>query len=109
MTVLVAAALIVAGGFVGTIARWLATHSNDTFPWGLIAVNIAASGLAASFNDLDGAMRWLASVGFLGALSTWSSLALAAHEFWRDDKRDVAIFVLVLTVFSSVVVAGLLL
>ena len=48
-------------------------------------------------------------MGFLGALSTWSSLALAAHEFWREDKRHVAIFVLVLTVFGSVGVAGLLL
>ena len=109
MTMVSAIALIFVGGFVGTIARWFATRSNATFPWGLIAVNIAASGLAALFNDLDGAIRWLASVGFLGALSTWSSLALAAHEFWRDDKRDVAIFVLVLAVFGSVVVAGLLL
>ncbi len=109
MTVLTAAALILVGGFVGTIARWLATHSNETFPWGLVTVNIAASALAASFNDLDGAMGWLGTVGFLGSLSTWSSLALAAHEFWRDDKRDVAIFVLVLTVFGSVAVAGLLL
>lgn len=109
MTLLIPAALIVLGGFAGTVARWFVTRSNRTFPWGLIAVNIVASGLAAIFNDLDGAMRWLGAAGFLGALSTWSSLALAAHEFWRDDKRDVAIFVLVLTVFGSVAVAGLLL
>lgn len=109
MTVLTAAALILVGGFAGTLVRWFITRSNETFPWGLIAVNIAASGLAALFNDLDGAMGWLGAAGFLGALSTWSSLALAAHELWRDDKRDVAIFVLVLTVSGSVVVAGLLL
>lgn len=109
MTVLVATVLIVLGGFAGTVARWLVTRSNRVFPWGLIAVNIVASGLTAVFNDLDGAMRWFGAAGFLGALSTWSSLALAAHEFWREDKRDVAIFVLLLTVFGSVVVAGLLL
>ena len=86
--------LIGCGGFLGSIARFLASGwvqrlaPASAFPWGTLAVNAAgcfliglAGGLSETKGVLDPNQRALVLIGFLGGFTTfstfgWETLAL---------------------------------
>ena len=71
-------ALVIAGGGLGSAARylvgvWMVTHAGGAFPWGTLSVNIVGSFLI---------------VGVLGGFTTFSAFSF---ESWRLlDQGDAA-------------------
>ena len=88
MTVL----LVGIGGFCGAIARymvdgWVSERTGATFPWGTLTVNLSGAfvlGLLFALSIERGALpaeiRAPVMIGFIGAYTTFSTLAL---ESWR--------------------------
>jgi CrcB protein len=83
--------LIGVGGFAGAIARYLVdleiTQRFASFPWGTLAVNVSGSfavgllfALVTERAALPAELRGPLMIGFLGAYTTFSTLAL---ESWR--------------------------
>lgn len=79
-------------GFFGSIARYVVSGAvsriNESFPWGTFAVNITGSFalgfLVAAFAHrfvVHPDLRIAVTVGFLGAYTTFSTLALETFEF----------------------------
>jgi fluoride exporter len=80
------------GGFAGAIARyavdgWVSNALRATFPWGTLAVNISGSlligvlfAMATERATLPPELRGPLMIGFVGAYTTFSTLAL---ESWR--------------------------
>ena len=80
------------GGFFGAIARylvdgWVIARTGATFPWGTLVVNLSGSlllgllsALAIERGVLPADIRAPVLVGFIGAYTTFSTLAL---ESWR--------------------------
>ncbi|MFW2381499.1 MAG: FluC/FEX family fluoride channel [Acidimicrobiales bacterium] len=104
-----AVVLVGLGGCVGTLIRFAIARVDRTIPWGIITANIAASGLAGALNNLDDNWRWLIKIGVLGALSTWSTLAVAAVDLARREGPGVAAAVLFGTASASIASAWALL
>jgi protein CrcB len=79
---------VFAGGFCGTIARALLSmliqsHLGNTWPYDILSINLTGAFLLAFFTTLADATfligptrRLFINVGFLGAYTTFSSLAL---------------------------------
>jgi CrcB protein len=90
------ALLLVAGGSLGTLARyaagsWLRRSPGRGFPWATFAVNVSgclAMGFVLTYFDErhpEGrAWRTLLAVGFLGAYTTFSTLGWETHSLLRD-------------------------
>lgn len=84
--------LIGLGGFAGAIARylvdgWVTGVTRGSFPWGTMAVNLSGSvvvgvlfALAIEQALLPAEIRGPVLIGFVGAYTTFSTLAL---ESWR--------------------------
>lgn len=84
------------GGFAGAIARyavdgWVTGLTRASFPWGTLAVNLSGSlligflfALASERAVISPDLRGPIMIGFVGAYTTFSTLAL---ESWRliDD------------------------
>lgn len=80
------------GGFVGAIARyavdgWVSALVRGSFPWGTLVVNVSGSLLIgllfASMTEralIPAELRAPVMIGFVGAYTTFSTLAL---ESWR--------------------------
>ena len=111
------------GGFFGAIARylvdgWVIARTGATFPWGTLAVNLSGSlilgllfALAIERGVLPADIRGPAFIGFIGAYTTFSTLAL---ESWRLVESGSYVLGLANLVGSMVlgivaVVAGLVL
>ncbi len=98
---------IALGGAIGAVSRYGVVVAAGRwfgfgFPWGTLAVNVVGSlviGLMFQllehrFPGIDPAWRGLIVVGFLGALTTYSSFALdAADLFLRGEIGSVAIYI----------------
>ncbi len=106
---MMAVVLISVGGAIGAVLRLVMCHGDGRVPWRMMAANVLASAAAAAFADLDDGWRWAVNVGVLGALSTWSSLAVSAAQLARADEKLTAAAVLLGTVAASVCAAALLL
>ena len=90
-------ALVLAGGAVGAIARYLTDRAvqsrlDAVFPWGTFAANVIGSLLIGVVSGLTaGSLPWvrdLVGVGFCGALTTYSTFGyetvrLATAGAWR--------------------------
>jgi CrcB protein len=84
--------LIGIGGFVGAIARyavdgWVASRAAGAFPYGTLLVNLSGSllvgvlfALTVERGTLSAELRGPLMIGFVGAYTTFSTLAL---ESWR--------------------------
>jgi CrcB protein len=79
-------------GFFGSIARYavggLVSRVDETFPWGTFVVNISGSFVLGFFVAVVAHrvvvhpdVRIAVAVGFLGAYTTFSTLALETFEF----------------------------
>jgi CrcB protein len=89
---MVAVLLIGAGGFVGAIARYLldarvTAWTGGSLPWGTLVVNVSGTflvgmlfALVVERAALAAEVRGPLMIGFLGAYTTFSTLAL---ESWR--------------------------
>lgn len=102
-----------AGGAFGAMARYLIgavlTERFGVSSWvGTIVVNIAGcmfmgclAALMASSGALSPHLRGFLAVGFLGALTTFSSYTLDGYEFWMRDELLSGFFYLSASVILS--------
>ena len=84
--------LIGIGGFAGALARyaldgWVSSRTGGSFPYGTLVVNLSGSlligilfALAIERGVLSAEVRGPLMIGFVGAYTTFSTLAL---ESWR--------------------------
>lgn len=104
--------LIGVGGFAGAVARYLidvrvSTWTGGSLPWGTFVVNVSGSlaagvlfALVIERAALPAELRGPLMIGFLGAYTTFSTLAL---ESWRM-LEDGAWLVASLNLAGSVVI-----
>jgi CrcB protein len=91
--------LVFAGGVAGTAARYLAEETVRPWGWwpaatflvnvaGAFALGVLLESLAGRGPDTGGRRRWrlLLGTGFLGAFTTYSSLAVETVLLARDDR-----------------------
>lgn len=97
--------LVALGGAIGALVRWSVSVSISQIPWGVMGANVVASAAAALARDVDGSLEWLMVAGVLGALSTWSTLAVVVVQLWRKGMHRNAMAVLISTVAACVGVA----
>ena len=86
------------GGALGAVSRYLislwVTGTVGQSAWlAILSVNVAGSTvmgiMAAALSvspSVNGAVRGLVMIGFLGALTTFSSFALDAHSFFQRGE-----------------------
>lgn len=85
-------ALFILGAFIGAPTRYIIDQyfrSYMKFPLGILIVNLAGSFLLGLLLDSQTGLAY-ALMGFCGALTTWSALAL--DLFSELDKRELKIF-----------------
>ncbi len=97
--------LVGVGGCIGAILRFVVSAADRLIPWGMMTANVVASAAAGALIDLDGSWQWLINVGVLGAMSTWSSLAVATVRLAREEGYAVAMAVLIGTASASIAAA----
>ena len=80
------------------LAGWISKWAGPVFPWGIFAVNIAGCfvmglliGLAEQTRWVSEEARWLVATGFLGSLTTFSTLEADTFHLWRNGHGGVAI------------------
>ena len=100
--------LVAAGGSVGASLRYLAGHLADRptgLPLGTIAVNLAGSLLLGLLTglSLEGSAATLLGAGVCGALTTYSSFVVQAH----DRGRRLGALTVALTVVPALVLYAL--
>ncbi|HEX5552547.1 MAG TPA: fluoride efflux transporter CrcB [Chitinophagaceae bacterium] len=90
--------LVGAGGFVGSVARFLsqqliARYYPSSFPWGTLAVNVVGCfiiGMVYAFGEkgnlLSPELRLLLATGFCGGFTTFSSFAYENVALMRDGE-----------------------
>lgn len=115
-----ACALVLAGGFIGGIARFflsgfIGRRIGEAFPWGTFVVNVTgafligfAAGLAQEAEGfLAGAMvRDFLMVGLLGGYTTVSSLALQSLNLALGGQQRQALFNVVASAVLGVLAVG---
>lgn len=107
--------LVGAGGFVGSVARFLSgqlivRYYPSSFPWGTFAVNIVGCfliGMIYAFSEkgnlLSPEMRLLLATGFCGGFTTFSSFAYESIALMKDGE----LFYTFLYVAASIVIGFL--
>lgn len=110
------AAWVALGALVGAPLRYLVDrgirrYRDTAFPWGTLAVNLAASlllgALVGAGTHVPGAATALAGTGFCGALSTYSTFAYEGQQLALRRARVAAGGYVVLSVAVGVAVAAL--
>jgi CrcB protein len=112
--------LIAAGGALGALARYgiaglVQSRAAGFFPWGTLAVNVIGSFLLGfGFRFMEGVAipaewRQAATVGFLGAFTTFSTFSFEAVALVQDgDWRRAATYLFASVLLGlAAVVAGL--
>lgn len=110
------------GGFFGAIARylvdgWIAERAGATFPWGTLVVNLSGSlvlgvlfALSVERGVLPPAIRAPVLIGFIGAYTTFSTLALESWRLIEDGSYALGVANLVGSIALGIVAvaAGLI-
>ena len=104
--------LIAAGAFAGAIVRyllsWWRSSAGTTFPYGILAANVAGSlalGILLAGASPDAYL--LAGVGFCGALTTFSTFSLDTLVLAREGRRATAVLNVGVSVVACVAAAAL--
>ena len=90
------------GGSFGAVSRYylskiISDYSGAVFPWGTLSVNLAGSVLIGFFYGLSDKvilpleLKTCITVGFLGAFTTFSTLALESINLLRDGEIKLGI------------------
>lgn len=91
--------LVGAGGFAGAISRYLVAlavgrwHTSD-FPWGTFAANALgclAIGAVLAFLDRSESLRLLLVTGFLGSLTTFSTVSFDTLSLIRKGQMGLGL------------------
>lgn len=102
--------LIALAGAAGTLARyglssWVRSWSSDGFPWGTLAVNVLGCFLFGLILTavrekglISGESGTIWMIGFLGAFTTFSTLAFESGDFLRGGAMAYAALNLVANV-----------
>ena len=82
------------GGFIGAISRfWLMQYIKSKItadmPVATLSINLFGSFLLGLMSGLhvNEIVHLLFAIGFLGAFTTFSTLAVEAVQLWRENKR----------------------
>jgi fluoride exporter len=98
---------IAAGGALGALLRYLVSQRfNGEFPWGTIFVNVAGSFLLGWYVFHEGReiLDSLYATGFLGALTTFSTLQFEVVSLYKNNRRKVLLY-LMLTYMLGLIAA----
>jgi CrcB protein len=111
--------LIAVGGALGSVARFwvtstVATRMGITFPFGTLAVNLAACLIigflitsAGKHGGVSSAWRFIVAVGFIGAFSTFSTFEWETYSTVRSGAYLLAaLYVCVSLVLGLIAVWG---
>jgi fluoride exporter len=88
---------VAAGGAAGAIVRYLVSHRlNGAFPWGTLFINVGGSFLLGWYVAEKGEviLDSLYATGFLGALTTFSTLQFEAVALYKKSRKNVLIYLL---------------
>jgi CrcB protein len=111
--------LVGAGGFAGSIARFLSQHLvlkyyPSSFPWGTLLVNITGCfligliyALAEKGTLISPEVRLLLATGFCGGFTTFSSFAYENIALMRDGEWLYAFLYIVASVVVGLLAAYL--
>ena len=106
---------VFAGGFFGTVVRYLLsiliqTHLGKSWPYDILIINVTGAFVLACITMLaDAAVligptrRLVINVGFLGAYTTFSSLALGDVLLFANGRWFLALLYLVLSIGGGIV------
>ena len=101
-------ALFALAAAAGAVVRFLATENlNRSFPTGTLVVNVGASFALGLLSQAGPDWQTVAGIGALGALSTWSSVAVEVASLARDRQGALAALYLAATTTTGVVAAWL--
>lgn len=109
-TVMVVLGVLVLGAIGAGIRLGLAEFGNRSvggWPWGTFSANIAAAFLLGTVHGRFGDVGTAVGVGLLGALSTWSTLALEIMDRIRSGRWNTAAAYLTTSVVVGVAAAWL--
>ncbi len=108
--------LVSIGGACGSTCRYLITLflKNYNFPWAVAIVNIVGSfaiGLLSAlclqrFQCIDGVLRPLLIVGFLGGFTTFSSFSMDSLRLIMSEEYFQLCFNIFLNIFAGIIMAG---
>ncbi len=97
---------VVAVASIGACVRFVVSDRlNGPFPYGTLMVNVVASWLAGFGSQLDGRWSTIVLIGALGALSTWSTVAVEVGAMARAGDGRAAALYLVATVTTGLLAA----
>ena len=113
--------VVAAGGALGAICRyllsgWLTRLTHESaFPYGTLGVNVVGSFLLGVLMGIGGEGRWLVppgvrvfvGVGFLGALTTFSTFSYETIEAVRVGDARVALFAVAANLAGALVACWL--
>ncbi|WP_405098771.1 fluoride efflux transporter FluC [Oceanobacillus sp. FSL H7-0719] len=103
--------LVGAGGFFGAISRYMISKKlNDSaasLPIGTLIVNLAGSFLLGFITGMQAELiiLLLFGTGFIGALTTFSTLKLEMSVFYRDGRTKKLIIYTIFTYGIGIVLA----
>jgi CrcB protein len=99
-----ACVLVGLGGIAGALARhylagWISAWAGRSFPWGIFGVNMAGCflmglvmALAEHTRWIPAETRWFVATGFLGSLTTFSTLSGDTFLLLRQGQMALAMF-----------------
>ncbi|MEZ5168263.1 MAG: CrcB family protein [Acidimicrobiales bacterium] len=99
------------GGIAGATVRWAVLHLTGEATWGLLAVNTAGAFVLGTVVDgilrrRSETQRVMAGVGFCGALTTFSTLAVQVAERFDTGRYDDGVFLVVGSLVLGLGAAG---
>ena len=107
--------LVGAGGFLGSIARYVMVKLVDarlsqSFPFGTFTVNVLGCfligliiGIVGRHANGSDAWRVFLGVGFCGGFTTFSAFALENHNLLIDRLLSTAVLYMVVSVLAGIV------